>query len=99
MQLAIASHIKQVVLVGVAAVFKIVQRVMKEVLQGIPNVVVYLDDILASNLSEEEHVKLLDEILGWHQAFGLCFHKSKCIFRVVSVIGLMQKAFIQSLSK
>lgn len=64
MQLAIASHIKQVVLVGVAAVFKIVQRVMKEVLQGIPNVVVYLDDILASNLSEEEHVKLLDEILG-----------------------------------
>ena len=38
--------------------------VMEKVLQGIPNVVAYLDDIMASSPTEEEHVKLLDKILG-----------------------------------
>ena len=46
---------------------------MEEVLQGIPNVVVYLDDILAPSPSEEEHGKLLDYILGCLQAAGCAF--------------------------
>lgn len=37
---------------------------MEEVLQGVPNVVVYLDYILALSPSEQEHVKLLNEIVG-----------------------------------
>ena len=61
---------------------------MEEVLQGIPNVVVYLDDILASSPSEEEHGKLLDDILGHLQAAGLHLRKSKCIFGAASITYL-----------
>ena len=67
---------------GVSSAPGIFQRVMEEVLQGIPNVVVYLDDILAASTSEEEHVKLLDAILSRIQAAGLRLHKFKCTFGV-----------------
>ena len=73
---------------GVALALGIFQRVMEEVLQGIPNVVVYLDDILASSPSEEEHGKLLDDILGRLQASELHLHKSNCIFGAASVAYL-----------
>ena len=52
-------------------------RVMEEVLQGIPNVVVYLDDNLGARPSEEEHGKLLDDILGRLQALGYAFVSPK----------------------
>ena len=58
---------------GVASAPGVFQRVMEEILHGIPNVVVYLDDILASSPSEEEHGKLLDDILDRLQAAGCAF--------------------------
>ena len=39
-------------------------RVMESLLKGIPGVVVYLDDILVTGLSEEEHVLSLKQITG-----------------------------------
>lgn len=54
----------------------IFQREMEEVLPGVPNVVIYLDDILALSPSEE-HVKLLEEILGHlHKSAQLGFRQS-----------------------
>jgi len=44
---------------GVSSAPGIFQRVMKNVLQGIPNVVVYLDDILLSSTNKSDHLKLL----------------------------------------
>ena len=75
---------------GVSSAPGIFQRAMEEVLQGIPNVVVYLDDILAASTSEE-HVKLLDAILSRIQAAGLRLRKSKCTFGVSSVTYLGHK--------
>ena len=39
------------------------QRVMKNILQGIPKVVVYLDGILVAGDSKEEYFRLLCEVL------------------------------------
>ena len=36
---------------------------MENVLQGIQNVIVYLDDILLSSATESDHLKLIDQVL------------------------------------
>ena len=70
---------------GVASTPGIFQRVMEKVLQGIPNVVVYLDDILAASALGEKHVNLLGAIMSWVQAAGLHLRKSKYAFEVDAV--------------
>jgi len=45
---------------GISSAPGIFQRVMENVLQGIPNVVIYLDDILLSSANKSDHLKLLD---------------------------------------
>ena len=37
---------------------------METVLQGIPNVCVYLDDVLVTGPTNEEHLKTLDQVLS-----------------------------------
>ena len=41
---------------GISSAPEIFQRVIENLLQGIPNVVVYLDDILVTGSSEEQHL-------------------------------------------
>ena len=48
---------------GVSSAPSIFQRVMDNLLQGIPGVCVYLDDILITGSTEEEHLQHLDEVL------------------------------------
>ena len=48
---------------GVAAAPAIFQRTMESVLRGLPNVCVYLDDILVSGSSEESHIQNLEAVL------------------------------------
>ena len=55
---------------GVASAPAIFQRVMKTVLQGIPNVQVYIDDILVTGANEEEHRRNLEEMLDRLQTQG-----------------------------
>ena len=50
-------------LYGVSSDPGIFQRVMESVLQGIPGIMVYLDDILVAGKKEEEHWKRLGVIL------------------------------------
>ena len=47
---------------GIATVPGIFQRVMESLVQGIPGVVVYLDDILVTGKTEEEHLRSLEEV-------------------------------------
>ena len=53
---------------GVSSAPAIFQRVMETLLQGIPNVSVYLDDILVTGKTESEH---LQEVLAWLEHAGM----------------------------
>ena len=58
---------------------------MESLLQGIPGVTVYIDDILISSATEEEHLKALEEVLRRLAQVGLRVKKPKCKFMVPSV--------------
>ena len=49
---------------GIASAPAIFQRTMEGLLQGIPNVSVYLDDILITGKSDEEHLKTVEGVLA-----------------------------------
>lgn len=56
---------------GVSSAPGIFQRTMESILQDIPHVMVYLDDILITGSSEEEHLHTLDKVLTKLEAAGL----------------------------
>lgn len=58
---------------------------MESILQGIPQVFVYLDDILITGRTESEHVRQLEEVLTRLREAGLCLNRSKCVFMAKSV--------------
>ncbi|XP_026142558.1 uncharacterized protein K02A2.6-like [Carassius auratus] len=60
---------------GIASAPAIFQRAMNQILQGLPNVHCYLDDILVTGQTEAEHLENLDAVLGWLHA-----EKGKCDF-------------------
>ena len=70
---------------GVSSAPGIFQRLMENVLQGIPNVIVYLDDILLTGATEEEHLKTLAKVLERLERAGFRVKKSKCQFMAASV--------------
>ena len=70
---------------GVASAPAIWQRAMDQVLQGIPNVQCYLDDIIVTGKTMEEHLETLDVVLERLRAHGLKANKSKCNFLQDSV--------------
>ena len=48
---------------GMSSAPRIFQRLMESVLQGIPNTIVYLDDISITGATEEEHLQTLSQVL------------------------------------
>lgn len=65
---------------GVASAPAIFQQIMEKLLLGIPGVVVYLDDILITGPTDEEHVRNLAQVLGRLDQHGLRVKRSKCQF-------------------
>lgn len=65
---------------GVSSAPAIFQRTMETLLRDISNVVVYLDDVLVSGASEEEHLRTLDQVLERLCLVGLRLKLSKCAF-------------------
>ena len=49
---------------------------------GIPGAAVYLDNILMTGATKEEHLQSLEEVLKWLIQSGLRAGKDKCIFMV-----------------
>ena len=57
---------------------------METLLQGIPGVYVYIDDILVTGRTEE-HLEHFKEVLRRLQAAGMRLKKEKCLFLLPSV--------------
>ena len=53
---------------------------MSQVLAGLPGVVYYIDDILVTGRTREDHISNLRAVLQWIQEYGLKLKKSKCQF-------------------
>ena len=56
------------------------QRFMDEVLEGIPHVFVYLDDMLVASRNQVEHQEDLRRVLQCLEEHGLVLNKEKCTF-------------------
>lgn len=70
---------------GVSSAPAIFQRTMDNLLQGIPQVCVYLDDILVTGKSTEEHLKNLEEVLSRLKNAGMHLKRSKWAFLLPQV--------------
>ena len=74
---------------GVASAPSIFQKVMDTVLQGLPNTICYLDDILVSGATKEEHLHNLEMVLQWLEQYNIRAKKAKCAFMcdIVEYLG------------
>jgi hypothetical protein len=63
----------------------IFQRVMHRLFHDLPNVFVFIDDIICASNSYEEHITLLHEVLRRLTAANLRVKKEKCILAVPSL--------------
>lgn len=57
--------------IGVSAAPAILQRTMENLLRGIPQLRVYIDDILVTGNNEAEHLRNLEAVLQWLEDAGL----------------------------
>ena len=70
---------------GVSSAPAIFQQTMEKILQGLPMVVVYIDDILITGRTKEEHLQNLSQVLARLSEYGLKLKKQKCYFLEDSV--------------
>lgn len=65
---------------GISTAPSIFQRSMDQILQGLEHVVCYLDDILVTSSTLEDHLQLLDRVLARLTANGIRANLRKCEF-------------------
>jgi hypothetical protein len=70
---------------GISTAPSIFQRAIEQVLQRVPGVQVYFDDILVTGKNDEEHMKTLEIVLQRLEKFGLRIRADKCKFLQPSV--------------
>ena len=70
---------------GAASAPVLFQKVMNTVLQGLPKVICYLNDILFSGSTVQEHLGNLEKVLQRLEQYGIQAHKSKCVFMCEAV--------------
>ena len=70
---------------GVASAPAVFQQTMDKILEGLPMVVVYIDDILITGRTDEEHLDNLEKVLARLQQYGLRLKKEKCFLLQPSV--------------
>lgn len=70
---------------GIASALAIFQKLMDTVLQGIPHVICYLDDILVTGKDDEDHLRNLAIVLQRLEDYGFRLKRAKCEFLQQSV--------------
>ena len=70
---------------GISTAPSIFQRLMESLLCDLPNVCVYIDDILISGKTEADHLCNLELVLSRLSSAGITLKRSKCIFATTSV--------------
>ena len=70
---------------------------MEGLLQGIPHVSIYLNDILVMGTSEAEHLAIFDKVLSRLEEAGLRLKRSKYAFMLPSVEYLGHKISAEGL--
>ena len=73
---------------GVSLACAIFQGTMESLLQGLPRVIVCLDDVLITGLTEAEHLANLKEVLKRFLEVGIHLKKEKCTFQATDVAYL-----------
>lgn len=63
---------------GISSAPGIFQRIMEQMLVGIPGVVCFLDDILVTGKNQNEHINRLKEVCTRLRNHGLTVSKNKC---------------------
>ena len=70
---------------GVSSAPAIFQRAMDSILQGLPQVICYLDDILVTGATAKEHLENVEEVLHRLKDSGVTLKREKCSFFEESV--------------
>ena len=70
---------------GIFSAPAVFQRVMEGLLQDIPGVVVYIDDVLVTGKTDEDHLESLETVLKRMEDVGMLLKKEKCSFMTKSV--------------
>ena len=65
---------------GVASAPALFQQLMDTMLQGIPHVICYIDDILVTGVNDSEHLSSLAAVLERLERHGFRMKKEKCEF-------------------
>ncbi len=73
---------------GVSSAPGIFQRTMDNLLQGLPQVIVRVDDILVTGNDDASHLKNLGAVLERLSAAGLRLKRDKCVFMAQEVVYL-----------
>ena len=73
---------------GIASAPAVFQRSIETLLQGIPNVAVYLDDILVTGKTQAESLENLEQVLTKLDDAGLRLKREKCAFMQDKVVYL-----------
>jgi hypothetical protein len=65
------------------------QRLMEQVLRGLQNILIYIDDVLIHTDTHEKHLEALEQVLMWLHQHHLKINLDKCLFgdKKVSYVG------------
>ena len=83
----------------VASAPSLFQRIMENILQGLAGISVYIDDILVTGKTTEEHLANLEAVLSRLETAGLRLKQNKCAFLLPSVEYLGHRISAQGIQR